>query len=367
MSAPVPYAHVQAFSCLSSGVLGNGATVLLLPPAPPLHAAACVRAAAFFAQSETACLQPRAGAGAAAAAADEFDLRWFTPAREVPLCGHATLAAAAALWRWRAPAPPRALTFWTASGALAVRPSAAGAPVLRFPALALAAVAPAAGGAAGVYARLVAALAGGAAAAAAALHFSPASGKLVAVLAGAGAWPALAALAAGGPATDAALLAVDQAPLPAAARVTGVCLTARAPPGALAGAHFGSRYFTPWNGIAEDAVNGSSHCALAPLWADALGAWRAVRGGGGAPAAKNGAGQQRGEDEEEEEEEEAAELVALQLSRAPAGGVLRLRAVRGRSGGRGQPAAAAAAYVELCGEAEVLAVGRAAVDVHARS
>ena len=27
-----------------------------------------------------------------------FALRWFTPAKEVPLCGHATLASAAALW-----------------------------------------------------------------------------------------------------------------------------------------------------------------------------------------------------------------------------------------------------------------------------
>ena len=32
------------------------------------------------------------------AGADGFDLRWFTPAVEVDLCGHATLAAAHALW-----------------------------------------------------------------------------------------------------------------------------------------------------------------------------------------------------------------------------------------------------------------------------
>ena len=29
---------------------------------------------------------------------DGFDLRWFTPAIEVPLCGHATLASAHVLW-----------------------------------------------------------------------------------------------------------------------------------------------------------------------------------------------------------------------------------------------------------------------------
>ena len=38
--------------------------------------------------SETAFTVPSEGEGA------DFDLRWFTPATEVPLCGHATLAAA---------------------------------------------------------------------------------------------------------------------------------------------------------------------------------------------------------------------------------------------------------------------------------
>ncbi|CAD7950832.1 unnamed protein product [Amoebophrya sp. A25] len=31
-------------------------------------------------------------------------------------------------------------------------------------------------------------------------------------------------------------------------------------------AYFRTRYFSPWNGIAEDPANGSSHTALAPLW-----------------------------------------------------------------------------------------------------
>ena len=34
---------------------------------------------------------------------------------------------------------------------------------------------------------------------------------------------------------------------------------------------FVSRYFSPWNGIDEDPVNGSSHTALVPLWAKKLG------------------------------------------------------------------------------------------------
>lgn len=49
-----------------------------------------------------------------------FDLRWFTPSREVPLCGHATLAAAHVLWRELGNGSA-ALTFETASGGLTVR------------------------------------------------------------------------------------------------------------------------------------------------------------------------------------------------------------------------------------------------------
>lgn len=48
-----------------------------------------------------------------------FELRWFTPATEVSLCGHATLAAAHVLWRELA-AESRRLTFDTASGPLTV-------------------------------------------------------------------------------------------------------------------------------------------------------------------------------------------------------------------------------------------------------
>lgn len=49
-----------------------------------------------------------------------FDLRWFTPGMEVDLCGHATLAAAHALWtEMNTRADP--LTFDTRSGPLTVR------------------------------------------------------------------------------------------------------------------------------------------------------------------------------------------------------------------------------------------------------
>ena len=67
----------------------------------------------------------------------------------------------------------------------------------------------------------------------------------------------------------AALLAVDQAAL--ATRVTGISVSVRTPPGEReAGADFVSRYFSPWNGISEDPVNGSSHTSLAPYYAAEL-------------------------------------------------------------------------------------------------
>lgn len=48
-------------------------------------------------------------------------LRWFTPSVEVPLCGHATLAALLALGHWGELAPGQALALQTRSGPLAVQ------------------------------------------------------------------------------------------------------------------------------------------------------------------------------------------------------------------------------------------------------
>lgn len=49
-----------------------------------------------------------------------FGLRWFTPLKEVPLCGHATLATAHMLWEEQG-LESQELTFDTASGPLIVR------------------------------------------------------------------------------------------------------------------------------------------------------------------------------------------------------------------------------------------------------
>jgi PhzF family phenazine biosynthesis protein len=49
---------------------------------------------------------------------DGFDLRWFTPTTEVPLCGHATLASAHVLWSEGHLLPDEIARFHTKSGVL---------------------------------------------------------------------------------------------------------------------------------------------------------------------------------------------------------------------------------------------------------
>jgi PhzF family phenazine biosynthesis protein len=59
--------------------------------------------------SETAFLVKQSG---------QFDLRWFTPAVEVDLCGHATLASACVLWQQGLAKPGEEIHFSTRSGVL---------------------------------------------------------------------------------------------------------------------------------------------------------------------------------------------------------------------------------------------------------
>ncbi|MEJ2009628.1 MAG: PhzF family phenazine biosynthesis protein, partial [Acidobacteriota bacterium] len=63
--------------------------------------------------SETAFLYAREG---------EFSLRWFTPAVEVALCGHATLASAHVLWEEGYLGPNEQARFRTKSGLLTADP-----------------------------------------------------------------------------------------------------------------------------------------------------------------------------------------------------------------------------------------------------
>ena len=100
---------------------GNPAAVVLLDAWLPDAVLAAIAAENNLA--ETAFVIPRA---------DVSPLRWFTPAVEVDLCGHATLAAADVLFRYRFPEFAR-LVFSTKSGELAVTREGAlrAVPVLR--------------------------------------------------------------------------------------------------------------------------------------------------------------------------------------------------------------------------------------------
>ena len=86
---------------------GNPAAVCILPE--PGAAAWMQDVAREMNLSETAFLHRQA---------DGFDLRWFTPAVEVELCGHATLASAHILWETGLLARQEQARFHTRSGLL---------------------------------------------------------------------------------------------------------------------------------------------------------------------------------------------------------------------------------------------------------
>lgn len=86
---------------------GNPAGVCIL--AQPAEEAWMRAVAAEMNISETAFLVPQA---------DGFDLRWFTPAAEVKLCGHATLASAHTLWETGTLKAGEQARFHTLSGLL---------------------------------------------------------------------------------------------------------------------------------------------------------------------------------------------------------------------------------------------------------
>lgn len=107
MSEPIPALLVEAFTALPCQ--GNGAAVVLLPQ--PVSDAWMQRLARSLNQSETAFLLRDRG---------EWLLRWFTPSCEVPLCGHATLAALLALGHWGQLDSSGKAVFRSRSGALPV-------------------------------------------------------------------------------------------------------------------------------------------------------------------------------------------------------------------------------------------------------
>src|SRR5437763_9507849 len=86
---------------------GNPAAVCVLPA--PAEESWMRQVAQEMNLSETAFLYRQA---------DGFNLRWFTPAVEVDLCGHATLASAHVLWEAGHVAPHEEARFYSKSGLL---------------------------------------------------------------------------------------------------------------------------------------------------------------------------------------------------------------------------------------------------------
>ncbi len=278
MNAPrLPYYVVDAFTDVP--FRGNPAAVCL--EADDLDDEARQHIAREMNLSETAFVYRPDGNG-------ERRLRWFTPAVEVPLCGHATLASAHVLLREAGGAGP--LVFRSASGRLRVRedgsrlvldlpsdpPVVAPMPAGLPEALGLAAgPGPRKAGGSGEDAR-----APGAGPVAGAAAEEPPRGEgresRIAEPPVPGATPvfmasgkvAVVALAAE---EEVAELrpdfgALGRVELPAG--LMGVAVTA---PGAAAAVDFVSRFFGPWVGVDEDPVTGVAHTALAPYWAAALG------------------------------------------------------------------------------------------------
>ena len=105
----IPLAWVDAFSDAPFG--GNPAGVCLLDQ--PLDEARMQSIAFELGIAETAFLVPDETAGPTT-----FGLRWFSPATEIDLCGHATLASAHALRQWGTVDGTSPLTFHTKSGPL---------------------------------------------------------------------------------------------------------------------------------------------------------------------------------------------------------------------------------------------------------
>jgi PhzF family phenazine biosynthesis protein len=214
--------HVDAFT--TRRFRGNPAAVMPLEEFPADEVLQAIAAENNL--SETAFLVPQG---------NDYRLRWFTPAVEVPLCGHATLASAAVVMERLQPSREQ-VTFHTASGPLAVK-RADGGYAMDFPARPVKPVDPPP--------------ALGSALRSAPIEVLANAINYVAVLEDERAVKELAP-------DIGAIARLDR---------SGVIVTASA-----SGEHdIVSRYFTPARGVPEDPVTGSAHCALAPFWSERLG------------------------------------------------------------------------------------------------
>lgn len=192
--------------------------------------------------SETAFLLPEK---------DGWRLRWFTPAVEVEMCGHATLASAHLLWERSVLKPDETAVFYTLSGPLYARRTGRGIE-LDFPATA---PEPA----------------------------DPPEALLAALgcpcrYSGKSRFDFLLELES----EEAVRNLTPDFGLLKRIPVRGVMVTSRSD---APGTDFVSRFFAPAVGVDEDPVTGSAHCCLGPYWAEKTGknelyAYQASRRGG---------------------------------------------------------------------------------------
>ena len=218
---------VQVDAFTNRPFAGNPAAICVLPEAADEQWMRDV--AREMNLSETAFLVPQD---------DGYQLRWLTPAIEVDLCGHATVAAAHVLWQDGHLPEGRQARFYTRSGRLTADQRGDWIE-LDFPAkMAVATQAPP---------ELLAAL-----------------GVAEAKFVGKNAFDYLVEV--DSEATVRAL-APDHSTL-RKLPVRGIIVTARSSSPEF---DFVSRFFAPGSGIDEDPVTGSAHTALGPYWAGLLG------------------------------------------------------------------------------------------------
>ena len=219
----MPLAIIQVDAFTGKPFAGNPAAVCVLPETREARWMQAV--AQEMNLSETAFLVRQA---------DGFDLRWFTPAIEVDLCGHATLASAHVLWEEGHLQIGEQARFHTRSGLLTAN-RAADWIELDFPAKPETP--------------------------------SPAPEGLVEALGarpkyiGRNAFDYLVELE-----SEHAVRSLSpNFHLLRAIPVRGVIVTSRAKE-----YDFVSRFFAPGSGIDEDPVTGSAHCCLGPFWSTRL-------------------------------------------------------------------------------------------------
>ena len=204
---------------------GNTAAVCIMDgPADPVW---MQQVAGEMKHSETAFLHHGQGG---------WNMRWFTPAREVDLCGHATLAAAFALWTAGYEKPGSAIVFETRSGKLTAKKDEDWI-TLDFPAEPVTSTASVPG-------------------LDQALGVSP-------IFVGRNRFDILVELPS---AADLCTLEPDIAAL-AVFSTRGIIVTAVSD---LPNIDFVSRFFAPAVGVPEDPVTGSAHCCLGPYWGEKL-------------------------------------------------------------------------------------------------